>query len=460
MMTNKHFAIWTAFVAMAAASAHAEIEVVDRPDLARTNSFYVSNRAPLEPSRFIGLPVGSVQPRGWLREFLQRQRNGLTGHLGEISAWLQKENNAWLSKDGKGEYGWEELPYWLKGYIELAYIFDDAKMIKESQTWIEGVLASQRPNGDFGPDQRFEDGTRDFWANMIMLFCLQSYYEHSKDPRVLDLMTKYFKYQLSVPDNQMLTHYWQRMRGGDNLYGIHWLYNRTGDIELLKVAEKIHRCTANWKMKNDLPNWHNVNIAQCFREPAEFYLQSRDNADLQAAYANFFEVRKRYGQVPGGMFGGDENCRPGYSDPRQAIETCGIVEQMLSDEMLMQISGDPFWADHCEEVAFNTYPAAVMPDFKALRYLTAPNLVVSDSKNHAPGIENGGPFLMMNPFSSRCCQHNHSHGWPYFNKNLWMATPDNGVCAALYSASEARLKAGDGTLVHFAEETHYPFEDT
>jgi hypothetical protein len=438
-----------------------DIKVLDRPQETPGNAHYVGNRPPLKPSRLISLPVGSVTPRGWVREFLQRQRDGLTGHLGEISAWLQKEDNAWLAPDGKGKYGWEELPYWLKGYIELAYIFQDPKMIAESHLWIEGALASQRPDGDFGPDERFrEDGSRDYWANMVMLFCLKSYYEHTNDPRVLELMTKYFKYQLTVPDDKMLTHYWQKMRGGDNLYSIHWLYNRTGDPELLKVAEKIHRCTANWKMANDLPNWHNVNIAQCFREPAQYYLQSHDPTDLQAAYANHFEVRKRYGQVPGGMFGGDENCRPGFADPRQAVETCGLVEQMLSDAMMLQISGDPFWADHCEEVAFNIYPAAVMPDFKSLRYLTAPNMVVSDRKNHAPGIENNGPFLMMNPFSSRCCQHNHSHGWPYFNKHLWMATPDNGVCAAMYSASEVRVKVGAGQMVRIAATTRYPFEDT
>lgn len=439
---------------------NAEVRVVSRPDVSRTNSYYVSNRAPLVPSQFLGLPVGAVEPRGWVREFLERQRHGLTGHLGEISAWLQKEDNAWLSREGKGKYGWEELPYWLKGYLELAYIFNDPKMLAEVKVWIEGTLASQRANGDFGPDQRFEDGTRDYWANMIMLFCLQSYYEHSQDPRVLDLMTRYFKYQLTVPDRELLTHYWQKMRGGDNLASILWLYNRTGDPELLAVAEKIHRCTANWRMPGNLPNWHNVNIAQCFREPAEYYLLSRNPADLQFAYANHFEVRQRFGQVPGGMFGGDENCRVGFADPRQAVETCGLVEQMLSDERLFQISGDPFWADHCEEVAFNSYPAAVMPDFTALRYLTAPNHVVSDSKNHAPGIDNGGPFLMMNPFSSRCCQHNHSHGWPYFNKSLWMATPDNGVCAAMYAASDVRVKVGDGTVVQFAATTHYPFADT
>lgn len=447
-------------LAFAAPGRGAEIETVSAPAAGPGKPHYVGNRAPLEPSRLLWLPPGSVEPRGWLREQLSRQREGLTGHLGEISAWLQKEDNAWLSTDGKGKYGWEEVPYWLKGYIELAYVFNDPKMLAECRVWVGGALASQRADGDFGPDQRFGDGTRDYWANMVMLFCLQSYHERTNDPRVLELMARYFRHLATVPDEKLLTGYWQRMRGGDKLYSIHWLYNRTGDPELLKVAEKIHRNTAEWRMKDDLPNWHNVNIAQCFREPAQYFLQTRDPADLRAAYANFHEVRRRYGQVPGGMFGGDENCRPGFDDPRQAVETCGMVEQMLSNQMMFQITADPFWADHCEEVAFNSYPAAVMPDFKALRYLTAPNMVVSDSKNHAPGIDNAGPFLVMNPFSCRCCQHNHSHGWPYYNKHSWMATADRGLCVALYTANEVRAKVADGAEVRIAQETNYPFEET
>jgi hypothetical protein len=119
------------------------------------------------------------------------------------------------------------------------------------------------------------------------------------------------------------------------------------------------------------------------------------------------------------------------------------------------------WADNCEDVAFNTYPAAVMPDFKGLRYLTAPNMVISDSKNHAPGIQNEGPFLMMNPFSSRCCQHNHSQGWPYYAEHLWMATPDNGLAAILYNSSTVTAKAGNGkgSLVTLKQTTYYPFDE-
>ena len=197
--------------------------------------------------------------------------------------------------------------------------------------------------------------------------------------------------------------------------------------------KKVHRNTADWRQTGKLPNWHNVNVAQAFGEPATYYLQSHDPEDLAAAYDNFHTVRQKFGQVPGGMFGADENARTGYYDPRQAIETCGVVEQMLSDEALMSITGDTFWADHVEEVAFNTLTAAFMPDYRALRYLISPNLVRSNRQNHAPGVENIGPMFVMNPLSHRCCQHNHSVAWPRFVEHLWMATPrQRHMCLAVW----------------------------
>lgn len=447
-----------AWISGCSGNAASKVTAISRPETTDTNAYYLGNKAPLKPLHFIKLPIGSIEPTGWLKKYLELQRDGLTGKLGEISAWLEKDDNAWLDKEGKGGHGWEEVPYWLKGYGDLAYLLQDSAMIKETKTWIEAVLQTQRPDGYFGP-LTLRNGKPDLWPNMIMLWCLQSYYDYSKDDRVIPFMTKYFQWELQLPDSMFLKDYWENSRGGDNLYSVYWLYNRTGDTSLLRLAKKIHANTADWEQKDNLPNWHNVNIAQCFREPATYYMLSGDSADLKATYQDFDFIRELYGQVPGGMFGADENARPGYTDPHQAVETCGMVEQMASDELLLQFTGDPFWADHCENVAFNTYPAAVMPDFKSLRYLTAPNMVVSDNKNHSPGIQNSGPFLMMNPFSSRCCQHNHAQGWPYYAENLWMATPDNGLAAVLYSASKVNAKVGDGTDVQLIEETHYPFEE-
>src|SRR5258708_1732230 len=411
--------------------------VVSVPSNQKNNSYYLTNQAPLKPLHLVKLPVGAIKPGGWLLKTLELERDGLAGNLGEISAWLTKKNNAWLSKDGKGDWGWEEMPYWLKGYANMGYVLNEKKMIDEAMVWINGTLNSQRDNGDFGPYViRKTTGKRDLWAQMLMLFVLQSYYEYSNDPRVIIHMTNYFKWQLSIPENDFLTDYWENSRGGDNLYSVYWLYNVTKEKWLLDLAQKIHRNTANWKLNDWLPNWHNVNIAQCFREPATYYQQSGDPTDLQASYDNQNFVREVYGQVPGGMWGGDENSRKGYIDPRQAIETCGLVEQMTSDEIMMRITGDTFWVENCEDVAFNTFPAAFMPDYKSFRSLTPPNMEVSDSKNHNPGIDNPGPYLMMNPFSSRCCQHNHTGGWIYYAENLWAPTPDHGLATVLYSESE------------------------
>jgi Beta-L-arabinofuranosidase, GH127 len=425
---------------------------------AQTNSFYTSNKVPLLKEHFIKLPVTAFKPGGWLKQALELQRDGLTGNLGEISIWLSKQDNAWLSKDGKGKYGWEELPYWLKGYANIGYMLRDAGMIKEAKFWIDAVLNNQRESGDFGP-MVLRKGKRDFWTNMPMLWCLQSYYEYSGDKRVLNFMTRYFKWQLTVPDDQFLEDYWENSRGGDNIYSVYWLYNYTGAPWLLELATKLDRNTANWRQKDNLPNWHNVNIAQSFREPATYWLQSHLPADLEATYNDFKLIRKLYGQVPGGMFGSDENARKGFDDPRQAIETCGMVEQMTSDQFLLRFTGDTYWADNCEDVAFNTFSAAFMPDYRSLRYLTAPNMVVSDSKNHAPGIANEGPFLMMNPFSSRCCQHNHAAGWVYYAENAWMATNDNGIAAQLYTEGEITAKVGKGSKVRISTATRYPFQE-
>ncbi len=439
-----------------ASAQNTEVTMVDRPSTQAVNSYYLGNRQPLLQTHFIKLPLGNIKPKGWLNRYLELQRDGLTGHLSEISAWLDKNNNAWLNNGS--DAGWEEVPYWLKGYGNIAYILGDKKMLAEAQSWIEAAIKSQQPDGYFGPINE-RNGNRELWANMIMLWCLQSYYEYSNDSRVIDLMTKYFKWQMTVPDEKFLKDYWEHSRVGDNLYSVYWLYNITGDAFLLDLAHKAHRNGADWMLDSGLPNWHNVNIAQGFREPATYYMLTKDSTQLAATYNVHNLIRRTFGQVSGGMFGADENARMGYIDPRQGTETCGFVEQMASDEMLLRYTGDPLWAEHCEDVAFNSYPAAVMPDFKSLRYITSPNHVMSDSENHKPGIDNAGPFLSMNPFSSRCCQHNHAQGWPYYIENLLYATPDNGAAAGVYGAFEGKVKVGDGTEVTIKEDTHYPFEE-
>ena len=439
------------------------ISVVKTPPTAKANSFYVSNRAPLLPSPLAKLPIGATEPRGWLLGQLRLMRDGLTGRLKELSRFLGPESG-WITLKGRG---WEEMPYWLKGFGDLAYILKDPEMIAEAKRWVDYALASQQPDGFFGPPDNREH--LDLWPNMVMLYALQSLYEATGDGRVIPFMTKYFRFESSLPDEKLLPGSWQKLRGGDNLESVYWLYNRTGDAFLLDLGRRLYERTADWTSPILSPerdkNWvessfyHGVNIAMGFRQPGVYYQQSKAPAHLAAVERNLRQVLDEYGQQPGGTFGADENIRPGKTDPRQGTETCTIVEFMASFETLLRIAGDAAWADRAEEMAFNALPAAMTPDLKGLHYLTAPNLISCDASGEHD-FQNSGALVSYDPWSYRCCQHNVAFGWPYFAENLWLATPDNGLAAVIYAPNVVQAKVGSGAEVRISEETAYPFGGT
>src|SRR5688572_16082776 len=129
-----------AFAALAVMScAKKESSVESASTSAPTNSPttrpspYVANRPPLLPSAFMKLPIGSIEPKGWLRHQLELERDGMVGHLPELSQWARWEGNAWVNPEGAGHSGWEELPYWLKGYGDLGYVLKDEKIIAETK---------------------------------------------------------------------------------------------------------------------------------------------------------------------------------------------------------------------------------------------------------------------------------------------------------------------------------------
>jgi hypothetical protein len=151
--------------------------------IADARPHYPANRAPLAPSPLVKLPIGSIEPRGWLRLQLVAERDGMIGRLAEISPWLNFEKSAWGNTNGAGNFGWEELPYWLKGYGDLGYVLRDEKIIASARKWIESAMASQRADGWFGPRELLASlkGKPDLWPNMVMLNILQSCHEYSGD---------------------------------------------------------------------------------------------------------------------------------------------------------------------------------------------------------------------------------------------------------------------------------------
>lgn len=151
------------------------------------HSNYIQNRTPLRNTTFMELPLGSIEPTGWLRDQLEIQAEGLTGHLGDF--WEDVgPNNGWLGGTG---HAWERGPYYLDGLLPLSYLLKDEYLISKVKPWVEWTLNSQCENGQFGPEVN-----DDWWPRMVMLKVLIQHAEVTGDERVIPFMTKYFRYQL------------------------------------------------------------------------------------------------------------------------------------------------------------------------------------------------------------------------------------------------------------------------
>ena len=439
--------------------------IVDKPPTTPGNTHYVGSRAPVRPTPLVALPVTAFRADGWLKTQLDLMASGYVGQLPKISRFLQRDNNSWLKPDASDATGWEEVPYWLRGYIDLAYLRYDPAMIAEAHFWIEAAIRSQAPDGYFGPNRNraangdFDRtvGKPDLWANMVMTDCLISYYEKTHDPRVIEMLTKYDKWVAAIPPADLLVPYWQKVRGGDLLGQLVWLYDHTGDKFLLELADRVHQKTSDWSL--GIPDDHNVNVAEAYRGPATYSLLSGQPRHIAQSYRGYDAMMDKYGQMPGGGVAADERWREGYDDPRNMFESCGMVEMTRSHEIMARITGDPIWADRCEDVAYNSLPASATADYTGLRYLTAPNMVSSDRLDRRPELYNGGPMTLMNAYGHRCCQHNTGFGWPYFTKSAWAATPDNGLCALLYAPLTVTAKVADGAIATVKVTTDYPFRD-
>lgn len=250
---------------------------------------YVPNRAPLQPVPFQKLPPGAVRPRGWLRQQLDLQIDGLCGRYDEISDFLVYETNGWVDPD---QWAWEELPYWLRGLGDLGYVTGDRGILAKANRWIQGILATQAPDGWFGPNalRTSLEGGPDFWPGMPLLGALRSWQEYSGDDAVVPFMTKYLAFQNRQP-SEVFNRSWGAFRWGDNIDSAYWLFNRTGDEWLLDLVTKMHEGSADYT--SGIPNWHNVNLAQGFREPLQYGLLAGETRFRDATYRNYRTVMQR-----------------------------------------------------------------------------------------------------------------------------------------------------------------------
>lgn len=415
-----------------------------------------ANRLPLLRTPFIALPLGSVHPLGWLLKQCELQRDGLTGNAETLYANDLGTNSGWLG--GPGE-NWERGPYYFKGLVALAYTLNDPILKQKAQKWMDWLLDHQRADGYIGPASN-----SDWWPRMIATYALRDYYEATGDPRVPAVLENYFHYMLANLPARPLNE-WGRARAGDEMDVALWLYNRTGDTDLLSLVRLLRRQAYDWPgiftndnfylFGKDFQPKHNVNVEEALKMPAVYDQLSREPG-LRNAISLGLDNLMRENALSFGINSGTEFLAGDASV--QGVELCAIVEAMLSLETSVRITGDPLLADRLETISFNALPAALANHIKAIQYYTLANNVIANYGGHGfdQDYANG---TLPGPYSGYpCCRYNFHMGWPKFVQNSWAATADGGLAIIAYGPTVVNAAPG-GAQVQITEDTGYPFEE-
>lgn len=401
--------------------------------------------------------TNEIKPEGWLKKQLTIQANGLSGNLDKI--WRDVRDSAWIGGEAEG---WERVPYWLDGFIPLAYLLEDGDMIARAKKYIDAIISFRKPDGWLCPCDDDKRASYDTWAVLLLSKVLTVYYQCSNDERIPDVLYKCLKnYCELLKNGEIKLFEWGKYRWFEGFIAIEFLYKRYKedwilDLARLLKAQGMDYHTVEHLWKRPLNKWtfdtHIVNLCMMLKyEAVSCELLGEEYKD-DAEY--LYKLLYKYNGMPAGMFTGDE-VLSGLS-PIQGAELCSVVELMYSFEQLYACTGDQKWAERLELLAFNALPATLSDDMWSHQYDQMSNQIACIRFD-------GKPIFRTNFFDSHlfglepnfgCCTANFNQGWPKLTLSAFMYNGDTVINAVPVPS----VLDSDGKYIKL--ETEYPFNNS
>lgn len=418
---------------------------------------YVVRAAPEKVEQFNAfseIPITSITPKGWLREFLYRQNSGLTGNRNILS--YPFNTCLWAGNipyNGNGDDWWryEQTAYLTDGMLRLGYLINDEKLIQTGRDGVNYVLAHPMDKGRLG--HPFFSSQ---WPMAVFFRAMQAEYSATHDPKLLEALRQHYL-SYSIEDLKA-------GRNIINLEGMLWTYGKTGDRKLLNLANAIYdQGQGIWGRgalaapAKDVD--HGVTYNEMAKLPAIFYAYT-GNKEYLSASVNAFKKLDRDHMLPDGVPSSNEFLAG--KDIHQSHETCDISDYTWSVGYLLMATGDATWADRIEKAIFNAGPGCVSKDFKNLQYFSGVNQVIATGDSNHNKHFHGSTWMAYRPcHETECCAGNVHRFMPNFAARMWMRDTKGGLVAAMYGPSSATLPINEGRQqLTVTEETGYPFSET
>lgn len=419
---------------------------------------------------FRELPVTDIAPDGWLKQFLERQRDGLALH--RDASGFPFNTCLWNGKIPNAKWPhYEQTGYYLDGTYRCGLLLGCEPLIDQARQSIRYVLDHPASNGVLGPGPGDyvnvvkDDGVAGpktvgiQWPFAVFVRTMIADYGVTHNKEILDALTKHF---LALPAG-----FGPGPRDVDSVECMCWLYGQTGDKRILDVAERTwNNATKNPKGQWNLANMtkeapmrgHGVTVSEATKQPALLYLYTGKKEYLDAVLGGFRSLQ-RDNELVDGVITSDASLSGKAPDHQH--ETCVISDYTWSLGYVLMASGDAHWADTIERAILNAGFGAIDKEFKTLQYYSSPNQVIATKDSNVPTTGNPNRDLQSYrpDFNPECCTGNSQRMIPNYAVRTWMSDGKGGLAAALYAPSTVHTKVGaHETDITVTEKTDYPFD--
>ncbi|MFN8340249.1 MAG: glycoside hydrolase family 127 protein [Cyclobacteriaceae bacterium] len=446
------------------------------------------------------LPIGEAIPGGWIREQIEENLRGFTGHLDTLAPDLILHDDIYgknrLSKkvkskdvgalgvagDWQVQFLWwnsETQSNWYDGYIRSAILTNNSAHLSRAEKYVQHILATQDADGYIGIYDtdlryRFENENGELWAKATVLRGLLAWYEYKQDPAVLMAIERAIQNVMdNYPAGQSHPFYSKNPNIGGTSHGLmitdvfESLYRLTDKQVYLDYCLFLYKDFSDQKLNEDaqytklvdgglMLKGHSVHTYEHVRSLAAAYHASGNSALGNAL--DIFLKKIDTETTASGAGVGDEWIGGRKADAtKRGYEYCSLQELMHSYLELFVKSGNPVLAERAEQIFLNPAQGARYPGGTGITYLK------TDNSFYLTGGLNGDTsdphqtryrYSPVHKEAAVCCVPNAGRIAPYYVQYMWMKD-ERSLVNVFPGPGEVRTMI-NGKWVTVKETTGYP----
>lgn len=365
---------------------------------------------------------------------------------------------------------------WMLGAVDACRYKNDPDLLRMIQNAEDGLLATQLPNGYIGNySEEAQLQQWDIWGRKYSLLGLMAVFDLTGDKKALEgamRMADHLLTQVGPGKADIIrTGNYRGMASSSILEPVLKLYNHTGDHRYLDFGKWI---VSRWEspdgphliskalegipVGNRFPHpeswwsWENgqkaYEMMSCYEGLLELYRITGEPVYLEAVKRTVSSIIENEINLAGSgtafecwYHGKDQQTIPAY----HTMETCVTVTWMKLCASLLDITGDPLYADQIEKTLYNALLASLKDDAAQISKYSP-----LQGKRHEGEHQCG--------MNINCCNANGPRGFMLIPR-MAMVSSGNTININLYGESEGKFSVDGKNIVNILQKTNYPVTD-